>query len=102
MNRVDRSPIWLTLAGALLLIAVIAYLINEAEQNLQQKEAVLRESEALRFQKEQVIQGRIMYQAESDRMNRERAELHSQQDTIIKTLKRIEADRRNPWIRQFN
>ena len=90
MNRVDRGPLLLILAGILLLLAVVAYLISDAEENLQRKEADLHGREALRVQKEQAIEERKAYQAESNRMNKERAELHSQQDAIIKSLKRIE------------
>ncbi len=90
MNRVDRGPLLLILAGILLLLAVVAYLISDAEENLQRNEAVLHGREALRVQKEQAIEDRKTYQAQSDRINKERAELHSQQDAIIKALKRIE------------
>ena len=90
MNRVDRGPLLLILAGMLLLLAVVAYLISDAEENLRRAEAVLRGREALRVQQERAIADRKTYQAVSDRMNKERAELLSQQDAIIKSLKRIE------------
>ncbi len=90
MNRVDRGPLLLILAGMLLLLAVVAYLISDVEENLRQAEAVLRGREALRVQQERAIADRNTYQAVNDRMNKERAELLSQQDAIIKSLKRIE------------
>lgn len=90
MNRVDRGPLLLILAGILLLLAVVAYLISDAEEYLQRKEAVLHGREALRVQKVQAIEERKAYQAESNRLKEECVELHSQQDAIIKSLKRIE------------
>jgi predicted nucleic acid-binding Zn-ribbon protein len=90
VNRVDRGPLLLTLAAILLLLAVVAYLISDVEENLQRKEAVLRGREALRFQMEQAIEDRKTYRDECGRMNKERAELHSQHDAILKALTRIE------------
>jgi hypothetical protein len=90
VNRVDRGPLLLILAGIMLFLAVVAYLISDAEENLQRGEAVLYGREALQVQKEQAIEDRKTFEAQSDRMNEERAELHSQQDTIIKALRRIE------------
>ncbi len=90
MNRVDRGPLLLILAGILLLLALVAYLISDAEENLKRKEATLHDREALRVQKEQAIKDLKTYQAESNRINKEQAELLSQQDAIIKSLKRIE------------
>jgi hypothetical protein len=90
VNRVDRGPLLLILAGIFLLLTVVAYLIHEAEESRRRKEADLYGREALRVQRQQAIEDRRSYQAENDRMNKERAELHSQQDAIIKTLKRIE------------
>ncbi len=90
MNRVDRGPLLLILAGIMLVLAVVAYLISDAEENLQRSEAVLHGREALRVQKEQAIEDRKTFEAQRDRMTKERAELHSQQDAIIKALKRIE------------
>ncbi len=90
VNRVDRGQPLLILAGIMLFLAVVAYLISDAEDYLQRKEAALLGREAFRVQKEQAIEDRKTYQADSDRMNKERAELLSQQYAIIESLKRIE------------
>jgi len=50
VNRVDRGPLLLILAGILLFLAVVAYLISDGEENLQRKRAALIGREALRLQ----------------------------------------------------
>jgi hypothetical protein len=81
----------LSLAGVLLLLAVVAYLISEAEDTLQRKKSALRSQEALRIQEERAIADRKVYEAENEEIKKERAKLDSQQNVIIKSLKRIEA-----------
>ena len=91
MNRVDRSSLLLTLAGVLLLLAVGAYLISQAEDALRRKESALRTQETLRIQTERAIEERKIHATENHRTNQEWARLDSQQNAIIKSLKRIEA-----------
>ena len=55
MNRVDRGPLLLIVAGVLLLLAVVAYLISEAEDRFQRREAALRDRQALRAQAQRSI-----------------------------------------------
>jgi type II secretory pathway component PulM len=91
VNRVDRGPFLLGLAGTLLLLAVVAYLISDAEANLERKESALRTQEALHMQTERAIAECRIHEAENDRIKKDRARLDSQQDAIIKSLRRIEA-----------
>ncbi len=77
MNRTNRGPILLTLAGVLLLFVLVVYLINDAEYNQARHEAALHQRELQR--------------RENERSVADRAELHRRQNMIIESLKRLEA-----------
>ncbi len=90
MNRADRGPLLLIVAGVLLLLAVVAYLINDAEHNSRRREAAVRDRQAVRAQAQRVMVELKALEEERDRNTRERVELHHQNDAILKSLKRIE------------
>jgi hypothetical protein len=90
VNRADRGPLLLILAALLLFLTIIAYLINEAQEERQRNEAILQGREALRVQRLRAIEDRKLFQSDSNRVSRERDELRTRQDAIIKALGRIE------------
>ena len=90
MNRVDRGPLLLIVAGVLLLLAVVACLISEAQDRFQRREAALRDRQALRVHAQRSMAELKAFQEESDRTDRARAELHVQNEAILKSLERIE------------
>jgi hypothetical protein len=80
----------LIVAGVLLLLAVVAYSINDAEGNFLRREAALRGHQAVRAQVQRSTVEMKAFEEESARTIRDRAELHGQHDEIMKSLKRIE------------
>jgi len=90
VNRADRGTLLLILAGALLLLAVVAYLINDAEDNSRLREAALHHRQTLRAQAQLSIAELKSLEEERDRNNRDRADLHDQNRAILESLKRIE------------
>ena len=90
MNRVDRGPLLLIVAGVFLLLTVVAYLISDAEDRFQRRKAALRDRQALYAQAQRSMVELKALQEESDRTNRARADLNAQQQSILKSLGRIE------------
>ncbi len=90
VSRVERAPLLLALAGILLFLSVVAYLLSDMEGNLRNQEATQAAREALRVQKELAFEDRLIYRAETERISKEHVGLRSQQDAIMKSLKRIE------------
>jgi hypothetical protein len=86
VKRVDRGPLLLVVAGILLLTAVVAYLISDAEANYQRREAAIRVREAPRA----LARRSVEPQEGSDRASKARAELDVQHEAILKSLARIE------------
>src|SRR5581483_4782719 len=91
VNRVHQGRLLLALAGGLLLLAVVSYLISESENDQQRRASAIRAADALRIQADRAMQDRKIYNAELDRTRKDRARYDSQQDAIIKSLERIEA-----------
>lgn len=90
MNRFKRGPLVLAIAGIFLTLAVVSYLINDAQDNYQRRAAALRDLQVFRAQ---VQRSRVEMQAfreESDRNDQDRAELQEQYAAILKALERIE------------
>jgi hypothetical protein len=79
MNRIEQGPLLLILSGILLLLAVVAYLINDAEDRVQTKARIERQAQAINHD-----------QAERNGYLRARADLVNQQQNILDRLKRIE------------
>jgi hypothetical protein len=90
VNRADRGPLLLIVAGVLLLLAVVAYLINDAEHNSRRREAAVHDRQAIRAQAQRATAELKALEEEKVRNDRERAELHHQNDAILESLKRIE------------
>jgi hypothetical protein len=90
VNRADRGPLLLIVAGALLLLAVVAYVINDAEDNSRWREATLRDRQAIQAQAQRSIGELKALRDESVRTIRDRRGLHDQQEAILKSLARIE------------
>jgi ABC-type bacteriocin/lantibiotic exporter with double-glycine peptidase domain len=90
VNRADRGPLLLIVAGVFLLLAVVAFLISDAEDRFQRSEATSRSLEALRVQTQRSIVELKALQEESDLTNRARADLDAQQQSILNSLARIE------------
>ena len=90
MNRVDRGPLLLIVAGVLLLLAVVACLISEAQDRFQRREAALRDHQALRTHAQRSMAELKAFQEESERIARARTDLHIQNEAILKSLERIE------------
>ena len=89
MNRVERGPLLLIVAGVLLLLAVVAYLINDAEDQSRRIEATY-ERHALDAQARRSIAEMRALRDENDRIRQDRADIRGQQEEILKSLKRIE------------
>jgi hypothetical protein len=90
VNRTDRGPLLLIVAGVLLLLAVVAYSINDAEDNFLRREAALRGHRAVGAQAPRSIVESKALQEGGARTVRDGAELHGERDEILKSLKRIE------------
>jgi hypothetical protein len=90
VNRVDRGLLLLAAAGILLLLTLGAHLIGDVEASSRPREAALRSQGALRAQVEELVEDGRMLQAQTEQAGKDRAELHRQQDTIIRSLQRIE------------
>lgn len=89
MNRVERGPLLLFVAGVLLLLAVVAYLINDAEDQSRQIEASF-ERQALDVQTRHSMAEVRVLRDENDRMRQDRANIRDRQEEILKSLGRIE------------
>jgi hypothetical protein len=74
----------------LLLLAVVAYVINDAEDNSRWREATLRDRQAIQSQAQRSIGELKALRDESIRTIRDRAELHDKHEAILKSLVRIE------------
>jgi hypothetical protein len=90
VNRADRAPLLLIVAGALLLLSVIAYLINDAQDNSLRREAALRGPDSLPAQAQHSIVKMKALEEERIQNCRDRAELQEQNEAILKSLARIE------------
>jgi hypothetical protein len=90
VNRSDRGPLLLIVAGVLLILAVVAYSINDAEEIYLRREAALRGHQAAGAQTQGPIAELKSLQEESARTIREKTEILGQHDEILKSLKRIE------------
>lgn len=90
MNRADRGPLLLIIAGILLLLAIVAYSIDHAEESSLRKEAALRGRQTDREPGQRSILESKALQGERARTIRDVADLHGQHDEILKSLKQIE------------
>lgn len=90
MNRADRGPLLLIVAGVLLLLAVIAYVINDAEDESRRREATRRDQQTIQAQAQRSIGELKALRDESIRTIRDRAEVHDKHEAILKSLARIE------------
>jgi hypothetical protein len=73
-----------------LLLAVVAYVINDAEEYSRRREAALRDRQALQAQTQRSIVELKALRDESVRTLRDGAELHEQYEAILRSLLRIE------------
>ena len=89
MNRAERGPLLLFFAGVLLLLAVVAYLINDAEDQSREIEASL-ERRALDVQTRRSMAEMRALRDENDRFRQDRANMRDRQEEILKSLGRIE------------
>jgi hypothetical protein len=90
VNRADRAPLLLIVAGALLFLAVVAYAINDAQDNALRREATLHGRQALHAQAQRSIMELKALEEERIGISQERAELHKQNEAILESLARIE------------
>ncbi len=90
MNRGDQGPFLLAVAGTLLLLAVVAYAISDADDIAERREALARSREVFREQTEQLAVDRKALSAEMDRINKASSAFSSQQNALMKVLKRLE------------
>jgi hypothetical protein len=90
VNRADRGPLLLIVAGVSLLLAVVAYVINDAEHNSRRRAATLRERQELQAQAQRSIVELKSLRDESVRTIRDGAEIHEQHEAILRSLERIE------------
>ena len=90
MNRADRGPLLLIVAGILLLLAVVAYVINDAEDESHRREATLRDQQTIQAQAQRSIGELKALRDESVRTIRDGGGLHDQHEAILKSLSRIE------------
>jgi hypothetical protein len=91
MNQTNRHSFLLTIAGVLLLFAIVAYLIGEAESNNVRHEAVLRDQAVFRDQNERAIADGVALHAETAKLDLSRINFRRQQDLLFESLRRIEA-----------
>jgi cell division protein FtsB len=90
VNRGDQGPVLLAVAGTLLLLAVVAYTIGDADSVAQRRDAFLRTGEALKEQAERLSEDRRILNAEMHRLNNERSTSSSRQEAIMESLSRLE------------
>ena len=90
MNRADRGHLLLIVAGVLLVVAIVAYVINDAEDNSRWKEATLRDRQAIQVQAQRSIGELRALRDESIRTIRDSAGVHDQHEAILRSLVRIE------------
>jgi type II secretory pathway component PulM len=90
VNPADRVPRLLIVAGMLLLLAVVAYVINDAQALSRLRRADLRDQQALAAQIQRSAAALRACREEADRIGRVRSELQGQYATILESLKRIE------------
>lgn len=76
-------------AGLLLLLAVVAYLINDAE-NLSVRMEAAAERQALDAQTRRSIAEMKALRDESERIRSDRESIHDQHEEILESLNRIE------------
>ena len=86
MERVNRGPLLLVVAGILLITAVVAFLISDIEASFQRRQASIRSREALRVPAPRSLE----LQDESDRASKAGAEINAQHEAILRSLARIE------------
>jgi hypothetical protein len=89
VNRAERGPLLLFVAGVLLLLAVAAYLINDAEDQSRRIEASF-ERRALDAQTRRSMAELRVLRDENDRMRQDRTDIRDRQEEILKSLSRIE------------
>ncbi len=89
MNHTHRGPLLLIVAGVLLLLAVVAYLIHDAETHSFRREASA-ERQSLDAQTRQSIAEIKALREVNDRMLLERQELLERNEEILESLHRIE------------
>jgi hypothetical protein len=90
MNRSDQGPVLLAVAGSLLLVAVVAFTIDDADSIMERRTATTRNRELLREQATKSAEDRKLLNAEMDRIGRARTDFSDQQKAIIESLKRLE------------
>ncbi len=89
MNRAERGPLLLIVAGVLLLLAVVAYLINDAEDQSRRVEATY-ERHALDAQTRRSISEMRALRDENNEIRLDREGIRGQQQEILKSVKRIQ------------
>ncbi len=90
MNHTHRGSLLLIVAGVLLLLAVVAYLIHDAETHSFHMEASA-ERQSLDAQTRQSIAEMKTLREMNDQMQLERQDLLDRNQEILESLKRFEA-----------
>ena len=89
MNRVDRGPLQLILAGVLLMLAVVAYSIRDVEDRSRRMEELL-ECRTLEAQARRSIGELRALRDESDPTHPRRDGSSEEREGILRSLERIE------------
>ena len=89
MNRAHRGPLLLIVAGVLLLLAVVAYLINDAETHSFRLESSA-ERQSLDAQTRRSISEMKTLREMNDRLRSDRQDLLDRNVEILESLSRIE------------
>lgn len=90
MKRADRGSLLLIVAGVLLLVTVVAYVINAAESEYRRREANFRDRQSIQAETRRSIVELKALRDESNQIHRDKADLYERQEKILKALARIE------------
>jgi hypothetical protein len=90
MKQSQRQSLPLKIAGVLLLFAVVANQIGDAETNAQRHEAILRDRNIVREQNERSIADRAALREQTARLHESRSELERQRVLTFELLRRLD------------
>ena len=90
MNQSHHQPFPLIIAGALLVFAVVANQIGDAESNSQRREANLRDCGLLREQNKKWMADRTALHEQTARLNESRSELECHRVLTFELLRRLD------------
>jgi hypothetical protein len=90
MNQSHHQPLPLIIAGMLLVFAVVANQIADAESNTQRHEACLRDRSILREQNDQWMADRAALHEQTARLNESRSELERHRMLTFELLRRLD------------